>query len=166
MTTSMTSTHAARSGLRRALPSFGLLLALAACSSILDVKNPNNVPEDALANPAAAGAQASGVLASLVRMLSGVTVPYAVATDELDWIGSRDAWNDLETGAIANYLNEFNDGVFGYVGEVRYLGDDAISRDPAEHRNHRCARGPDHAISNPSFGQFIAVMQEIRFGQP
>ena len=128
MTTSMTSTHAARSSLRRALPSAALLLALGACSSLLDVKNPNNVPEDALSNPSAAAAQASGVLASLVRMLSGVTVPYAVATDELDWIGSRDAWFDLETGAIANYLNEFNDGVFGYVGEVRYLGDNAIGR--------------------------------------
>ncbi len=128
MTAPIRVTHSAGSIVRRALPFAALLVALSACSSLLDVKNPNNVPEDALANASAAAAEASGVLASLVRMLSGVTVPYAVATDELDWIGSRDAWNDLETGAIANYLNEFNDGVFGYVGEVRYLGDAVIGR--------------------------------------
>jgi hypothetical protein len=99
------------------------LTVLGACSNILDVSNPNNVNESALENPSASAALTNGVLASLVRMLSGVTVPYAVATDELDWIGSRDAWFDLETGGIANYLNEFTDGAFPYVGEVRYLGD-------------------------------------------
>ena len=103
-----------------------LALALGACSSILDVKNPNNVPESALENPASADAQANGSLASLVRMLSGTTVPYAVATDELDWIGSRDAWLDLETGGLGNFLNEFTDGAFPNVGTARYLGDQAI----------------------------------------
>jgi hypothetical protein len=104
------------------------LVVLGACSSILDVSNPNNVNESALSQPAAANALSNGVLASLVRMLSGVTVPYAVTTDELDWIGSRDAWFDLETGGIANYLNEFTDGAFPYVGEVRYLGDLSIAK--------------------------------------
>ncbi|MHB8837711.1 MAG: RagB/SusD family nutrient uptake outer membrane protein [Gemmatimonadaceae bacterium] len=103
-----------------------VLLALGACSSILDVKNPNNVPESALENPASADAQANGTLASLVRMLSGTTVPYAVATDELDWIGSRDAWLDLETGGLGNYLNEFTDGAFPNVGTARYLADQTI----------------------------------------
>src|SRR5438477_3784298 len=97
----------------------GAAVALGACSSILDVKNPNNVAEDALGKPESATAQANGVLAATLRMLSGVTTPYAVATDELDWIGSRDAWNDLETGNISNYLNEFTDGAFPYVGEAR-----------------------------------------------
>jgi len=110
------------------IPVASLIIAVGACSSLLDVKNPNNVAEDALDNPAAAAAEANGVLASLVRMLSGVTVPYSVATDELDWIGSRDAWFDLETGGIANYLNEFTDGAFPNVGEARFLGDAAIAR--------------------------------------
>lgn len=106
----------------------GACLALAACSSLLDVKNPNNVPEDALNNPAAAAAIASGVLGATARMLTGITTPYAVATDELDWIGSRDAWLELETGAIANHFNEFSDQAFPFAGEARYLGDDAIKR--------------------------------------
>jgi hypothetical protein len=98
-----------------------------ACSSLLDVENPNNVPEDALDNPASAPAQAAGVLASTVRGLSGITTPYAVATDELDWIGSRDAWRELETGAIANHFNEFTDQAFPFIAEARYLGDQTIA---------------------------------------
>src|SRR6185503_1330567 len=106
----------------------GACLAVAACSSLLDVKNPNDVSESALDNPAAAGALTNGVLAATVRMLSGISVPYAVATDELDWIGSRDAWFDLETGAISNYLNEFTDGAFPFVGEARFTADNAIAK--------------------------------------
>jgi len=106
----------------------GALVALAACKSLLDVKNPNDVSESALDKPEAAGPMTNGVLAATVRMLSGITTPYAVATDELDWIGSRDAWFDLETGAVSNYLNEFTDGAFPYVGEARYVADNTIAR--------------------------------------
>ena len=116
------------SGRLRLMIAGSLLVVAAACGNILDVNNPNNVEESALANPQAATAEASGVLAALARMLSGVTVPYAVATDELDWIGSRDAWFDIETGGISNYLNEFIDGAFPNVGETRYLADETIRR--------------------------------------
>ena len=105
-----------------------VLLVAAACSSLLDVKNPNNVAESALTNPAAAGPAASGALASTVRMMSGVVLIYAETTDELDWIGSRDAWNDLDTGAIANFSNEFSDDVFKFAAEARYLVDQTIAR--------------------------------------
>jgi hypothetical protein len=106
----------------------GALLIAAGCQSLLDVKNPNNIAEAALDNPAAAGPQANGVLAATTRMLSSTTVVYADATDEMDWIGSRDAWNELETGAIGNFSNEFADGSFKLVGETRYLADATIER--------------------------------------
>src|SRR5437762_13589724 len=57
----------------------GVLVALGACSSILDVKNPNDVSESALDKPVAAQSLANGILASTVRMLSGTTTPYSVA---------------------------------------------------------------------------------------
>jgi hypothetical protein len=117
----------ATTGLAR-LATAMLLLAAGACKGLLDVKNPNNIAEESLDNAQAATQQANGVQASTVRMLSAVTTPYATATDELDWIGSRDAWLDLEKGAISNYLNEFTDGAFPYVGEARYLGDETIKR--------------------------------------
>lgn len=116
-----------RSAVRRAALTLGAV-ALAACSSLLDVKNPNNVPETALENPTAAANIVNGLEAAMVRMLSGITTPYAVATDELDWIGSRDAWLELERGTISNPANEFTDQAFPFVAESRYLGDQAIKR--------------------------------------
>lgn len=106
----------------------GAFLALTACSSLLDVKNPNDVTESALNNPAAAANVVNGVLGATARMLTATTTPYASSTDELDWTGSRDAWLQLETGAVADYFNEFTDQAFPFVGEARFVGDDAIVR--------------------------------------
>jgi hypothetical protein len=106
----------------------GALIVGVACSDILNVKNPNDIAESALTNPASAPNQANGVLASTVRMLMGVTTPYSVTTDELDWIGSRDAWLELDKGHIGNFLNEFSDQAFPFVGEARYHGDATIQR--------------------------------------
>jgi starch-binding outer membrane protein, SusD/RagB family len=118
----------ATGGVRRIALMLGAVATLAACSSLLDVENPNNVSEDALVEPASAGPMVNGLLAATVRMLSGTTVPYAVATDELDWIGSRDAWLELERGGIANPANEFSDQAFPFVGEARFLTDQTIAR--------------------------------------
>jgi hypothetical protein len=115
-----------RSAWRPLSVAIGACLFVAACSSILDVENPNNVPEDALDSPASATAQTNGVLAATVRGLAGIATPYAVATDELDWIGSRDAWRELETGAVANHFNEFTDQAFPFIAEARFLGDQTI----------------------------------------
>jgi hypothetical protein len=98
------------------------------CSSLLDVENPNNVPEEGLDDPTAAEQLANGVQASLGRMLAAVTAPYAATTDELDWTGSREGWRDMDTGAIPNTLNEFTDAAFPFAGEARYLGDQVIAR--------------------------------------
>lgn len=103
-------------------------LTVSSCKGLLDVENPNNVAEASLTDPQSADQQANGVLASTVRMMSGIMTPYATATDELDWIGSREAWKDLERGAISNFLNEFTDQAFPFVGEARYLGDETIKR--------------------------------------
>jgi hypothetical protein len=105
-----------------------LVPLLGACSSILDVKNPNNIAESALSAASSADAQANGVVASVSRALSGLTNVYAVATDEFDWIGSRDAYKDIDTGGLGNYINEYTDGAFPLVGEARYLGDVTITR--------------------------------------
>jgi hypothetical protein len=127
MTKLMNYSAAVRTSGRLALGA-ALIASIGACSSILDVKNPNNIAESSLSNPAAANAEASGVLASTVRMLGGISNVYGVTTDELDWIGSRDAYRDLDTGAIGNYVNEYTDGAFPNVAEARFLGDATIAR--------------------------------------
>ena len=74
-------------------------LALAGCG-ILDVENPNNLIEDDLSNPAAAEPMANGVEAAVTRAVSYITAPYSVGSDECTWVGSRDAWGQLDAGAL------------------------------------------------------------------
>src|SRR5207247_6750608 len=105
-----------------------LLVGMPACSGLLDVKNPNNVNESDLNNPASAASQANGALSSLARAWGIVQTPYAVATDELTWIGSRDAWQTLDQGTISEPTNEFVDAAFFYVGEARWWSDETIKR--------------------------------------
>lgn len=127
----MTNPHNIMASARRAARltvGAGVLVLAAGCQSLLDVKNPNNIAETSLDNPAAAGPEANGSLAATVRMLSATTIVYAEVTDEMDWIGSRDAWNELDVGTISNTSNEFADGAFPFVGEARYLADATIAR--------------------------------------
>jgi hypothetical protein len=44
------------------------------------------------------------------------------------WIGSRDAWQQLNFGNVDNINNEFVDAAFFYVAEARYWADDVIAR--------------------------------------
>jgi len=104
------------------------VVGLAACSSLLDVKNPNNVNQSDLSNPASAASQASGVLATVARAWGQILTPYSMATDELTWIGSRDAWQTLDQGTISEPTNEFVDAAFFYVGEARWWSDETIKR--------------------------------------
>src|SRR5436309_15951780 len=96
-----------------------LVAGAAACSSLLDVKNPNNVNESDLSNPASAATQANGVLSSVARAWGIVLTPYAMVTDELTWIGSRDALQSLDFGRESEPTKEFLDAAFPYVGEPR-----------------------------------------------
>ena len=49
-----------------------------------------------------------------------------MASDELRWIGSRDAWLSLDKGFIDDPLNEFIDGPFPAMGQARWMTDLAI----------------------------------------
>jgi len=93
-----------------------LVIALAACSSLLDVKNPNSVTEGDLNTPKSAANQANGALASLARAWGQILTPYSMATDDLTWTGSRDACHSMAQGTISEPTNEFVDAAFFYVG--------------------------------------------------
>ncbi|SMO52576.1 hypothetical protein [Fodinibius sediminis] len=95
---------------------------------VLDVNNPNNLVEDDLDNPVAAPAIANGAEATLTNALGEILGPYSTATDELTWIGTRDAWQQLDQGEVDDPLNEFVDVGFQYVGEARWTADEAIRR--------------------------------------
>ena len=110
-----------------ALSALAIFLMAPGCN-ILDVENPNNLGESDLDNPAAAFPMANGVEAAVTRALGYAMGPYAVATDELTWVGSRDAWGQLDLGALGFSGNEFTDIAVPYVGEARWLSDDFVAR--------------------------------------
>ena len=104
------------------------LLAFAACDlgSLLDVSNPNDLVEDDIRKEAAAAAVVNGALARMSSSVSQSWQPYLVASDELRWIGSRDAWLSLDQGFIDDPENEFIDGPFPAMGQARWMSDLAI----------------------------------------
>lgn len=102
---------------------FGLL----SCD-ILNVDNPNSLVEEDLENPVAAPAIANGAEATLSRALGDLLAPYSTVTDELTWIGTRDAWLALNQGETDDPLNEFVDGAYASINEARWTADNAIQR--------------------------------------
>jgi hypothetical protein len=100
--------------------------ALTGCDSLLDVHNPNNLVEESIRQEAAASAVVNGAHALTASSISQIWQPYLVASDEMYWIGSRDAWLALDQGFTANPENEFTDGAFPSVGQARWMADEAI----------------------------------------
>jgi len=100
-------------------------LLFVGCS--LDADNPNNLLEDQL-DVRAFSPMVNGLEGVLVRAYGNILAPYSVASDEMIWIGSRDAWQQLNFGNVDNINNEFVDAAFFYVAEARYWADDVISR--------------------------------------
>jgi hypothetical protein len=101
-------------------------LVVPACD-ILDVNNPNNLTEESVESPAAANAVVNGAVAANARAISTQWLGYLIATDEITWIGSRDAWGQLDQGFISNPANEFTDAAFPVVAQARWLADRAVA---------------------------------------
>lgn len=101
-------------------------LAPAACD-ILDVNNPNNLTEGSIESPAAANAVVNGAVAQNARAIATQWLGYLIATDEITWIGSRDAWGQLDQGFVSNPANEFTDAAFPQVAQARWMADRAVS---------------------------------------
>src|SRR5262245_47194916 len=115
--------------IRQALlgPALALGLVLPACD-ILDVSNPNSVKEEDLTKISAAAALVNGAVAADWRATANVWLGYLMATDEIVWIGSRDAWGQLDQGFIANPANEFTNAAYPLLGQARWMADRAASQ--------------------------------------
>ncbi|MBI4538378.1 MAG: hypothetical protein HY704_02545 [Gemmatimonadetes bacterium] len=112
----------------RGLPVLTLALAgaLAGCGGIFDVENPNSVKQDDIEKPDAVTALTNGTLSSTARAYARLMTPSATATDELEWIGSRQDWLTLDQGFVNNPGNEFLDAAYPLVSQARWLADEAI----------------------------------------
>ncbi len=103
---------------------FGGLLALTGCD-ILDVSNPNNLVEEDIQSIKAAEAVVNGALSLAAIGIPDIWEVYMVASDQLTWIGSRDAWGALDQGFVSNPDNEFADSAFPNLAQARWMADEA-----------------------------------------
>ena len=104
-----------------------LLLGFTLIGCDLDVDNPNSLLEGDLQDPSAAAALANGAWNASLRGITYMMMPHAVATDESVWIGSRDAWYQIDKGGMTNVYNEFVDQAWPYISEGRWMSDKAIA---------------------------------------
>ena len=104
-----------------------LLLGFTLIGCDLDVDNPNSLLEGDLQDPSAAAALANGAWNASLRGITYMMMPHAVATDESVWIGSRDAWYQIDKGGMTNVYNEFIDQAWPYISEARWMSDKAVS---------------------------------------
>lgn len=104
-----------------------LMLATAGCGSVFDVENPNDLSQEALDVPTGAVAAVNGAEATLARGYSDILLATVIPTDELTWIGTYDAGNELDHGFLSNPANEFtdNEGVPTF-NQGRFMSDEAI----------------------------------------
>ena len=138
------------------------LLALAGCD-ILDVSNPNDLAEEDIRDERAAAAVVNGTLTLVASSLSQSWQPYLVASDEMRWIGSRDAWLSLDQGFIDDPQNEFIDGPFPAMGQARWMSDEAIEILSGHHaRNPSTAIATDLARAHLYSGIIYMVIGEIQ----
>jgi starch-binding outer membrane protein, SusD/RagB family len=103
-----------------------LLLGFTLIGCDLDVDNPNSLLEGDLQDPSAAAALANGAWNASLRGVTYMMMPHAVATDESVWIGSRDAWYQIDKGGMTNVYNEFVDQAWPYISEARWMSDKAV----------------------------------------
>ena len=104
-----------------------LLVGFTMIGCDLDVDNPNSLLEGDLSDPSAAAALANGAWNATLRGVTYMMMPHAVATDESVWIGSRDAWYQIDKGGMTNVYNEFVDQAWPYISEGRWMSDKAIA---------------------------------------
>ena len=106
----------------------GAALLLGACSSLLDVDNPNNVTPSALDNPAAASALVSGAINLNANALSSMLNAYNIISDESFQTGSRDDYRLLDTGGLDINTNEYLQASYLVAMRARWISEQTIQR--------------------------------------
>ncbi len=103
----------------------GVALLLGACD-ILDVDNPNAQVEEDIKKVEAASSVAYGAEALVAEGVGSIYAAFSTVGDEITWIGSRDAWDELDEGTPNNSGNEFVDGSFDNIAQARWMAQFAV----------------------------------------
>jgi len=102
-----------------------LAVLLGACD-LLDVDNPNALVQEDIEKVQAAAAAVNGAQALTASGIGRIYAPFSTVGDEITWIGSRDAWNELDQGTPDNPGNEFADGAFPGIAQARWMTNFAV----------------------------------------
>ena len=105
---------------RSLLAVLGVAVLLGGCD-ILDVDNPNALVQEDAEKVTAAASVVNGAQARTASGVGGIYAAFSTAGDEITWIGSRDAWNELDQGTPDNPGNEFVDGSFPGIAQARWM---------------------------------------------
>lgn len=123
----MTTNDAAKGrGMRTSAMAVLLGLATTGCAGLLDVENPNQLVQEDLERPAAASALVNGALSTMARAFGYYMLLSGIASDELVFVGSRDAWLQLQQGDLRDPNNEFSDEAWPFISEGRWMADEAV----------------------------------------
>jgi hypothetical protein len=147
----------------RRILSLGLVagaLTLSGCD-ILDVNNPNNLVEESVRSSQAANAVANGAMQMVAYAIPHSWQVYLMASDELTWIGSRDAWGALDVGGLEDPNNEFVDEAYPPLVQSRWMADEAIEI-VSEHVNNGLDFGAALAKAYIASGVAHTVIAEIQ----
>lgn len=98
---------------------------LSGCN-LLDVDNPNSLVEESIRQEAAANGVANGSLQLVSEAVADLWEGPEVVSDNLDWIGSRDAWGSLDEGSVNDPNNEFLDSAFPTLGRAVWMAQNAV----------------------------------------
>ena len=102
------------------------MVGVSGCDSWLAVDNPNQIAGSDTELPVAAEGLANGAMATVMQGYSNILTAYSTVTDELDWVGSRDAFQQLDFGNMDNPYNEFTDDEFRFIAQGRWMADYAV----------------------------------------
>jgi hypothetical protein len=116
-----------RGGFAAVLLILWLGIGVVGCNSLLDVENPNNVVSEDVELPSAAQPLANGALFTLQGAWAYSGLCNATLSDELHWVGSRDAYQQLNFGHADFENNEFTDQAYIYLGPARWHADNAVT---------------------------------------
>ncbi len=103
-----------------------ICMSVVGCDSLVEVENPNNVVKEDFEAPVASNAVVNGALYEVQAGFAGELGPYSIVGDEIEWSGSRDAWQELMFGLASNPFNEFTDLFYDDVSVGRWMVDEAI----------------------------------------
>lgn len=99
---------------------------LAACDSMLEVQNPNDVDQTSTESPAAASAMVNGSLSTVARGVTQTISAISQVSDELTWQGGFDPARELADGFVSNPSNSIVEGTFSYLSEGRWMADRTV----------------------------------------